>query len=66
VASVKWLRSDVQHLLEEMQCQTGRRYSQTSVKPNRPLQCIYVKLENPSGFGILAYEDVLYIVIPKT
>ncbi len=26
----------------------------------------YVKLENPSGFGILAYEDVLYLVIPKT
>ncbi|MFW9912208.1 MAG: hypothetical protein ACFFEU_07040 [Candidatus Thorarchaeota archaeon] len=26
----------------------------------------YVKLENPSGFGILAYEDVLYIVIPRT
>ncbi|MHA2379001.1 MAG: hypothetical protein ACXADS_06975 [Candidatus Thorarchaeota archaeon] len=25
----------------------------------------YVKLENPSGFGILAYEDVLYLVIPK-
>ena len=25
----------------------------------------YVKLENPSGYGILGYDDVLYISIPK-
>ncbi len=25
----------------------------------------YVKLENPSGYGILAYEDILYISIPR-
>ena len=25
----------------------------------------YVKLENPSGFGVLGYEDILYISIPR-
>jgi hypothetical protein len=25
----------------------------------------YVKLENPSGYGILGFEDVLYISIPR-
>jgi hypothetical protein len=25
----------------------------------------YVKLENPSGYGILGYEDVLYISIAR-
>lgn len=25
----------------------------------------YVKLENPSGYGILAYEDILYISVPR-
>jgi len=25
----------------------------------------YVKLVNPSGHGILGYEDILYISIPK-
>jgi hypothetical protein len=25
----------------------------------------YVKLENPSGFGILGYADILYISIPR-
>jgi len=25
----------------------------------------YVKLENPSGYGILGYEDILYISIPR-
>ncbi|NWF97216.1 MAG: hypothetical protein HXY34_13850, partial [Candidatus Thorarchaeota archaeon] len=25
----------------------------------------HVRLENPSGFGILAFEDVLYLSIPR-
>ncbi|MFX1368468.1 MAG: hypothetical protein ACFFAY_07730, partial [Promethearchaeota archaeon] len=25
----------------------------------------HVKLENPTGYGILAYEDILYISIPR-
>ncbi|MFW9908068.1 MAG: hypothetical protein ACFFEF_05795 [Candidatus Thorarchaeota archaeon] len=25
----------------------------------------YIRLENPSGFGILGYEDILYISIPR-
>ena len=25
----------------------------------------YVKLENPSGYGILGFEDILYISIPR-
>jgi hypothetical protein len=25
----------------------------------------YVKLENPSGFGVLGYADILYISIPR-
>jgi hypothetical protein len=25
----------------------------------------HVKLENPSGYGILGFEDVLYISIPR-
>ena len=25
----------------------------------------YVKLENPSGYGILGYADILYISIPR-
>ncbi len=25
-----------------------------------------VRLENPSGYGILGYEDVLYVSIPRT
>jgi hypothetical protein len=25
----------------------------------------HVKLENPSGFGVLGYDDVLYISIPR-
>jgi hypothetical protein len=25
----------------------------------------YVKLENPSGYGILGYEDILYVSIPR-
>ena len=26
----------------------------------------YVKLENPAGYGILGYADVLYISIPRS
>ncbi len=25
----------------------------------------YVRLENPSGFGVLGFEDILYISIPR-
>ncbi len=25
----------------------------------------YIKLENPSGYGILGYDDILYISIPR-
>ena len=25
----------------------------------------YIKLENPSGYGVLGYEDILYISIPR-
>ncbi|MHA2424819.1 MAG: hypothetical protein ACXAEF_08530 [Candidatus Thorarchaeota archaeon] len=25
----------------------------------------FVRLENPSGFGILGFEDILYISIPR-
>lgn len=36
--------------------------------PNVKVQEVFddhVKLENPSGFGILGYEDILYISIPR-
>lgn len=36
--------------------------------PNVKVSAVYedhVRLENPSGFGILGYEDVLYISIPR-
>ncbi len=25
----------------------------------------HVKLENPSGFGILGYDDILYVSVPR-
>jgi hypothetical protein len=25
----------------------------------------YVRLENPSGYGVLGYEDILYVSIPR-
>ncbi len=25
----------------------------------------HVKLENPSGFGIVGYEDILYLSVPR-
>ena len=25
----------------------------------------HVKLENPSGFGIVTYEDILYLSVPR-
>jgi hypothetical protein len=25
----------------------------------------HVKLENPTGYGILAYDDILYVSIPR-
>ena len=36
--------------------------------PNVKVQEVFddhVKLENPSGFGLLGYEDILYISIPR-
>jgi hypothetical protein len=36
--------------------------------PNVKVQEVFddhVKLENPNGFGLLGYEDVLYISIPR-
>lgn len=36
--------------------------------PNVKVSAVYedhVRLENPSGFGILGYEDVLYISVPR-
>jgi hypothetical protein len=26
----------------------------------------YVRLENPSGYGVLGFDDILYISIPRT
>ncbi len=36
--------------------------------PNVTVNEIYedhIKLENPSGYGVLGYEDILYISIPR-
>lgn len=37
--------------------------------PNVKVQDVfddYVRLENPSGYGVLGYDDILYISIPRT
>jgi len=37
--------------------------------PNVKVQDVfddYVRLENPSGYGVLGFEDILYISIPRT
>jgi hypothetical protein len=36
--------------------------------PNVKVQEVYddhVRLENPSGYGVLGYEDILYVSIPR-
>ncbi|MFW9787223.1 MAG: hypothetical protein ACFFE2_02745 [Candidatus Thorarchaeota archaeon] len=36
--------------------------------PNVRVQDVFddhVKLENPSGYGVLGYEDILYVSIPR-
>ena len=36
--------------------------------PNVKVQDVYddhVRLENPSGYGVLGYEDILYVSIPR-
>jgi hypothetical protein len=36
--------------------------------PNVRVQEVYddhVRLENPSGYGVLGYEDILYVSIPR-
>lgn len=36
--------------------------------PNVRVQDVYddhVRLENPSGYGVLGYDDILYISIPR-
>ncbi|MHA2352987.1 MAG: hypothetical protein ACXABX_07695 [Candidatus Thorarchaeota archaeon] len=36
--------------------------------PNVKVDEVYddhVKLENPSGYGLLGYEDILYVSIPR-
>jgi hypothetical protein len=36
--------------------------------PNVKVEDVYddhVKLENPSGYGLLGYEDILYVSIPR-
>ena len=36
--------------------------------PNVKVQEVYddhVRLENPSGYGVLGYEDILYLSIPR-
>jgi hypothetical protein len=36
--------------------------------PNVKVQDVFddhVKLENPSGYGLLGYEDILYVSIPR-
>ncbi|MBY8996235.1 MAG: hypothetical protein RTS72_06840 [Candidatus Thorarchaeota archaeon] len=36
--------------------------------PNVKVQDVfddYVRLENPSGYGVLGFEDILYVSIPR-
>jgi hypothetical protein len=36
--------------------------------PNVRVQDVYddhVRLENPSGYGVLGYDDILYVSIPR-